>query len=105
MAVMRFVGTLSCRANALVEEVSSQTEGFIFVLSKADRLSDGERKEAVRFAERVIGKRLSRQIGSILEVSATERLNHAGSLRDWTALVGKLQSLARNSGTDLVRSL
>ena len=87
----------------LVEEVAGQTDQLVFVLNKADRLSDRERKEARVFAERVLGERLRRPIGPILEVSATERLSGQPT-RDWRALETELDRLARDSGAHLVRA-
>ncbi len=87
----------------LVEEVASQTDQLVFVLNKADRLSDRERKEARVFAERILGERLRRPIGPIFEVSATERLSGQPT-RDWRALETELDRLARDSGAHLVRA-
>lgn len=88
---------------ALVEVVAEQTDRLIFVLNKADRLSAGERSEARAFAERILRDRLRRPIERIFEVSATEAL--AGRpTQDWKALEAELDGLARESGTDLVRS-
>jgi len=88
---------------ALVEEVANSVHEIVVVLNKADRLPDGERDEAVRFAERVLSKRLHRHIGKIYQVSAAERLEGRGPERDWTALRSALESLARDSGSSLVR--
>ncbi len=88
---------------SLVKAVAEQVDTLIFVLSKADRLSAGEREEAARFAERVLEQRLGRQIDRILEVSAAERLAGSGPKRDWDALIAKLTQLAGASGAGLVR--
>lgn len=87
---------------ALVENVARYVEGLIFILNKADRQSDNERVEAVRFTERVLVESLGRPGGAILEVSAADRLIGTGPPRDWPALVEALESLARQSGADLV---
>jgi hypothetical protein len=86
----------------LVEAAAQQTDRLLFVLNKADRLSAAERAEARGFAERILRERLCRPLGRIFDVSATEALaGRPGP--DWTALVGTLDELARQSGTDLVR--
>lgn len=89
---------------ALIREVARQVDDLVFVLNKADRLSDAERAEAIRFTERVLREGIGRPIGPILVVSATDRLAGNGPPRDWNALVQTLESLARRSGADLVRA-
>ncbi len=87
---------------ALVQDIASQVDTLVFVLNKADRLSDAERKEATCFAREVVAKRL-RRVETIYEVSAKELL--AGrSTRDWGPLYQRLDNLARQSGADLVQS-
>jgi GTP-binding protein EngB required for normal cell division len=88
----------------LVEEVAREVSDLIFVLNKADRLSDEERDEAARFAQRILAERLRRPVGRIHQVSATERLASAASERDFPALVDALETLAHRSGSDLVRA-
>ncbi len=89
---------------ALVEEVAGQVSTLIFVLGKADRLSERERLEAIRFTERILERRLGRTGESILQVSALERLNGTGTGRDWDMLIERLTVLARQSGAGLVRA-
>jgi len=89
---------------ALVQDVARHVDDLIFVLNKADRQSQGERGEAVQFTERVLVERLGRPVGPILQVSAGERLAGAGPSREWEALSEALVSLARQSGSDLVRA-
>jgi GTP-binding protein EngB required for normal cell division len=89
---------------ALVEEVAKQVESLVFVLNKADRLSDVERREATAFAKRVLADRLGRPVGPILEVSAAEWLAGAGVPRDRERLRAALESLARESGSQLVEA-
>jgi putative ribosome biogenesis GTPase RsgA len=60
---------------ALLEVVAERVQTLIFVLSKADRLSESDRMEAARFAQRVIEQRLRRSAGPILQVSGLERLS------------------------------
>ncbi len=88
---------------ALAEEAARGVHHLVFILNKADRLPDSESTEAARFAERILASRLKRPV-SLLSISAAERLRGEGPARDWDALVRSLESLARDSGADLVRS-
>ncbi len=94
---------LSGEELALVAEVAEHTEQLVFTLNKADRLSDVERGQAGEFAERVLRERLGRPIARLFEVSATEALVGRAT-RDWAALRAELETLARESGADLVRN-
>jgi predicted GTPase len=87
----------------LVADVSKTVHRFLFVLNKADRLSETERREARRFTQRQIESRLGRPIGPILEVSATEALAAGKPARDLPSLVEALRNLASEAGADLVR--
>lgn len=89
---------------ALVEDVARQVDDIIIVLNKADRLSDIERQEAARFTERVLEGRLSRPVGQLLQVSATDRLAGSGPARDFAALEETLERLAGRSGASLVQA-
>ncbi len=89
---------------SLVEAVARHVGDLIFVLNKADRLSEVERHEAGRFTERLLARRLGRPVGPILEVSAAERLAGAGPARDWGSLCSALDRLARQAGSALVRA-
>jgi hypothetical protein len=88
----------------LVEEVARDIPHLIFVLNKADRLSDAERGEARAFAAQVLERRLGRAPGPIFEVSAGERLSTGRATRDWDALERKLRALAHEAGADLVQA-
>lgn len=88
----------------LVQDVTRQIHDLVFVLNKADRQSDAERREAIDFTERVLAERLGRPLGTILQVSATDRVAGRGPSRDWGRLVETLERLARESGAELVRS-
>jgi GTP-binding protein EngB required for normal cell division len=87
----------------LIQEISRTVRRFLFVLNKADRLPDEERREARRFTERLLETRLGRPSGEILEVSATESLASGQPTRDLPELAGALATLAREAGADLVR--
>jgi len=88
---------------ALVQDLSQHTSELLFVLNKSDRLPDTERREARVFAERVLSEKLDRPV-TVLEVSAAEHLAGDGPPRDWAQLRGRLGTLAKQSGADLVRS-
>jgi GTP-binding protein EngB required for normal cell division len=89
---------------ALALEVGRQVDRVIVVLNKADRLSDIERHEAIRFAERVLTGRTMRPIGPVLQVSATDQLAGTGPSRDWNALERELDTLAQKSGAAMLRA-
>ncbi len=88
---------------ALVADVARQVKELIFVLNKADRMSEAETEEAARFTEGVLARRLARPISRLFRVSASEVLGATGPERDWPALRAVLGRLAHESGTELVR--
>lgn len=71
---------------ALVLDVLAQVPKSIFVLNKADRLSESDMLQAHEFTERLVTNRLGRPIGPILEISAAERLERGQPTRDWQKL-------------------
>jgi hypothetical protein len=85
----------------LLEAVAHNVPDLLFVLNKADRVSAAERAEAVAFAHVAVERRLRRAAGRIFEVSAKERLDGVGQVRDWDALVDALNDLAGHSGRAL----
>ncbi|MGA7524295.1 MAG: dynamin family protein [Acidobacteriaceae bacterium] len=89
---------------ALVEAVGRQVQDLILVINKADRTSDPERAAVAQFTRRVLEKRLHRPFGEVLEVSAAERMENRGPLRDWERLLESLHRLVEDSGRDLVRA-
>ena len=89
---------------ALVEAVGKQVQDLILVINKADRTSDAERAAANEFTLHLLEKRLQRMVGPVYEVSARERLERRGPLRDWDKLIRTLNDLVEESGTDLVRA-
>jgi hypothetical protein len=89
---------------ALVGQVAAQVDDLVFVLTKADRLSETERHEARTFTQQILRERLRWPMPPVLEVSATERLAGTGTPRDWQVLHETLDGLARRSGTVLVRA-
>lgn len=88
---------------ALIEEVASQTDRLVFVLNKAERLPDAERREAREFIQRILKERLGQPIGPFFEVSATERLSGRPT-RDWRALEAELEGLVRDSRVLLLQA-
>jgi GTP-binding protein EngB required for normal cell division len=89
---------------ALVEAVGKQVEDLILVINKADRTSDPERAAAAKFTRDILEKRLHRPMGDVFEVSAAERMENRGPLRDWEKLLADLQHLVDDSGRNLVRA-
>jgi len=88
----------------LVEAVGRQVQDLILVLNKADRTTDAERTAAATFTRETLQKRLRRDVGPIFEVSARERAENRGPLRDWKRLLDALQLLVDDAGGQLVRS-
>lgn len=89
---------------ALVETVGTQVEDLILVINKADRTTDAERAAASAFTREILEKRLHRPMGEVLEVSAAERMEGRGPLRDWEKLLTSLHRLVDDSGKNLVRA-
>jgi hypothetical protein len=88
----------------IVEAVAVHVEHLLFVLNKADRVSEQERSAAVVFSRRVLQERLRRPVEAVFEVSALERLEGRGPERDWAAFTQALQQLALHSGEALTRA-
>ena len=89
---------------ALVESIGTQVQDLILVINKADRTSDPERAAAVKFTREILEKRLHRPMGKVFEVSAAERMENRGPLRDWEKLLASLHHLVDDSGRNLVRA-
>lgn len=87
----------------LVEAVGKQVHDLILVLNKADRTTDAERVAAATFTRQLLKKKLQREVGPIFEVSAQERVENRGPIRDWNKLKEELQHLVDGSGRQLVR--
>ena len=87
---------------ALVEQAAQHVAILVFVLGKADRSTDAERREAIAFAKRVLGAHLGKEVGPILQVSALERLDTGSASRDWDALEGMLRTLSDAAGGSLI---
>jgi predicted GTPase len=88
----------------LVETVGKQVQDLILVVNKADRTSDAERAAAVKFTREILEKRLHRSIGEVFEISAVERIENCGPLRDWEKLLTSLYRLVEDSGRNLLRA-
>ena len=89
---------------ALVETVGNQVQDLILVINKSDRTSDPERAAAVKFTREILEKRLHRPMGEVFEVSASERIENCGPLRDWDKLLASFHHLVEDSGRNLVRA-
>jgi len=88
----------------LVEAVGKQVQDLILVINKADRTSDAERVAAAKFTREILEKRLHRPIGEVFEISASERMENRGPLRDWEKLLVSFHHLVEDSGRNLVRA-
>jgi predicted GTPase len=95
---------LSGEEVALAEDVAAHARHLLVVLNKADRLTDEERQEGVRFAAEVLSSRLRRSIGRVYEVSAQEHVSSGVVTRDWAEFASALEALAHASGADLVEA-
>ena len=89
---------------ALVEAIGKQVQDLILVINKADRTSNLERAAAAQFTREVMEKRLHRPMGDVFEVSAAERMENRGPLRDWEKLQASLHRLVEDSGRNMVRA-
>lgn len=76
---------------ALVEAVGARVQDLILVINKADRTTDPERAAAARFTRRILEKRLHRPMGEVFEMSAFERMEDRGALRNWDRLLASLR--------------
>jgi predicted GTPase len=88
----------------LLEEIGSDVQHLIFVLNKADRVSEAELREAADFARRILHQRLHRRVDAVFSISAMERASHGVRSRDWDALERHLTELASKSGKDIVQA-
>jgi GTP-binding protein EngB required for normal cell division len=88
---------------ALVESIGTQVQDLILIINKADRTSDAERAAAAEFTREVLEKSLHRSMGDVFEVSAVERMENRGPLRDWDKLLAGLRHLVDDSGRNLIR--
>ena len=86
----------------LVETISKQVQDILFVLSKADRVTEEQRAAAIFFARQVLENRLQHPVPFIFEISALEQIQKGGSQRDWDRLVASLEQLVERSGQQLV---
>lgn len=87
---------------ALVLDVLAQVPTAIFALNKADRLSPRDMQHAREFTERLVGERLGRPIGPVLEISAVERIESGRPTRDWQKLQNALVGLT-GEAADILR--
>lgn len=86
----------------LVETISKQVQDILFVLNKADRVTEEQRAAAIFFARQVLENRLQHPVPFIFEISALEQIKKGGSQRDWDRLVASLEQLVERSGQQLV---
>jgi hypothetical protein len=87
---------------AVIESLGARVRHRIFVIAKADKTSDIERREAGVFTRRVLKAKLREDVGPLLEVSAAEVMAAGAPSRDWASLQRTLAGLARDAGSELV---
>ena len=87
----------------LIARIAAVTSRLIFVLNKADRVGEADRREVARFTERVLRERVSLRVDRMLVVSALEALKGTAERYDWHHLVTTLEALCRTSGADMLR--
>lgn len=87
---------------ALAEQIARNVSTFVFVLNKADRVTEEECEASARFAQRVLSERLAMPVEQLFRVSALERINLGVCTRDWCKLEEHLRNLAGASATELV---
>jgi len=92
---------LSGEELSLLQDIAVRVRHLMVLMSKADRLPDAERTEVRQFTERVLAERLGRPV-PLFEVSATERLAHAGPPRDWPQVHAALEAWRCEAGVELV---
>ncbi|HXX29942.1 MAG TPA: dynamin family protein [Myxococcaceae bacterium] len=85
----------------LVRQVAEHVDRFVFVLNKADRLSEAELAEARAFNLRTLERSLVGAPVELLDVSAAEHLSGRGPTRDWRRLEAWLDDLSSTSGPRL----
>jgi GTP-binding protein EngB required for normal cell division len=88
----------------LAASLTGHVRDLIVIINKCDRMSDGERAEALAFTRDVLERRLGRAVGRIFEISAARRMHLGEASYDWPNLERTLEALARSAGTDLVRA-
>jgi GTP-binding protein EngB required for normal cell division len=86
---------------AIVATVARHVRDLLFVLNKADRVTERERSAAAGFARKLLESRLRHPVENIYEISALERWENRGPERDWQKLIDNLKDLAENSGRNL----
>jgi len=87
----------------LIEMVSKQVQHIVFVLNKADRVTEEEKVHAIAFARQVLKKRLQRPAPGVLEISALEQIQKRSGLRDWNLLLNALAQLSQSTGRQLIQ--
>jgi GTP-binding protein EngB required for normal cell division len=83
----------------LVGDILAQVDTVLFLLNKADRVSEAERVEAAAFIRRVVRERLGVEVERLYQVSALG----GGGGPDWPSLVERLRTLGAAGRDRLVR--
>jgi GTP-binding protein EngB required for normal cell division len=78
----------------LIADARNETSRFVFVLNKADRVTNDECLESIAFARNHVADRLGIDTGPVICVSSTQALRGHDTAHDWTLLLHRLQQLA-----------
>jgi len=84
----------------LIRQVAEHVDRFVFVLSKADRMTAADLEQARSFTLQVLQRTFAGESVDIFEVSASER-SAGEETRDWRALEQRLADLAATAGHEL----
>jgi len=95
---------LSGEELAMVEEIATKVQRLLFVLNKADRLSEEDCNEAVLFAERILSERLKKDGFPIFKVSALDHLYSGRATLEWVSFESALSELATGAGAVVLRT-
>lgn len=89
---------------SLIKQIAKQCKSLIFVLSKADKFTDQERKRAFMFTRNVLDDQLDLKSCPLFELSAMTCLRGDASNHQWPLLIGELQKLAEESGSGFIQT-
>jgi GTP-binding protein EngB required for normal cell division len=80
----------------LVEAAAHETGRLVFVLNKADRTSDTERREAAAFTIRLLRERSGIEAENVLSISAADEQRGRHDQYEWTLLVHRLREIQQD---------
>jgi GTP-binding protein EngB required for normal cell division len=86
----------------MLRDVTQETQRLVFVLNKADKLSDAEGAEVLVFTTRLLTDSLGVVPDHLFVVSATERSQSGRPTRDWHRLEAVLTSWGEHAKADVL---